>query len=166
MREAPAKRTPSAARGAWGRVLFATTAVAVFVADRVTKALVEASIPVGVEHPLIDHRVWLTHVQNSGAAFGVAPLGSVFFLAVSLAVALALIVVEARRGTLSGIDPLLGLVLGGSLGNAYDRLFNGGSVTDFVALHFWPVFNVADASITVGVAALVLGYGLRKGQSS
>ncbi|MGH7776032.1 MAG: signal peptidase II [Candidatus Dormibacterales bacterium] len=141
-------------------------AAAVIVADRVTKALVSANIPIGVEHPALDHVVWITHVQNSGAAFGVAPLGWEVFLAVSLAVALGLAAYEARRRESSALDGLLGLVMGGALGNAYDRLFNGGSVTDFVALHFWPVFNVADASITVGVVLLILGYGLRRSHDS
>jgi signal peptidase II len=56
---------------------------------------------------------------------------------------------------------VLGLVLGGTLGNGYDRIMFG-TVTDFINFHFWPVFNVADASITVGVVALVAGYLLRK----
>ena len=135
-------------------------------ADRVTKALVDANIPVGVEHPAIDHLVWITHVQNSGAAFGMAPIGSQVFLAVSLAVAAGLAFYQWRRRESSALDGLLGLVMGGALGNAYDRIFNGGSVTDFVALHFWPVFNVADASISVGVVALILGYGLRRSHES
>lgn len=143
-------------------MIFVLAALIVFAADRVTKALVVADMPVGVEHPAVDHVVWITHVENSGAAFGVAPLGSAFFLAVSLAVAIGLIVFETRRHTFSAADACLGLVLGGALGNAFDRVFNGGSVTDFIALHFWPVFNVADASISVGVLALVIGYGLRR----
>jgi signal peptidase II len=52
----------------------------------------------------------------------------------------------------------LGLILGGALGNLSDRLFRGdhGAVVDFVALHFWPTFNVADASIVVGCGLLLV----------
>src|ERR1700730_18172957 len=55
----------------------------------------------------------------------------------------------------------LWLILGGTAGNGYDRLLHG-TVTDFIALHFWPVFNVADSAITVGVVLLLLGYVLRQ----
>jgi signal peptidase II len=51
---------------------------------------------------------------------------------------------------------LYGLILGGALGNLADRLFRGGAVVDFVALHFWPTFNVAEACIVVGCALLVV----------
>lgn len=59
----------------------------------------------------------------------------------------------------------LGLLLGGALGNLGDRLFrhHGGAVVDFIqAVSWWPVFNVADASIVVGVIILVLTYSLRR----
>lgn len=127
----------------------------VFAADRVTKAIVAGSIAVGDEVPAVDHLLWITHVQNSGAAFGFAPFGSIFFLAISVVVAIALIVYVAREGGSLYTDALLGLVLGGTVGNAYDRVLHG-SVTDFFTLHWFPVFNVADSAITVGVLLLVL----------
>ena len=133
----------------------------VFALDRVTKALVNASVPLGTESPAIDHFIWITHIQNSGAAFGIAPFGSVFFLLVSIVVALALVAYVATQRVAGPIAGLLGLVFGGTVGNGYDRLFHG-SVTDFVALHWWPVFNVADSAISVGVALLVLSSLVRR----
>ena len=130
-------------------------AVLVFAVDRVTKAIVAGSVPLGDEVPAIDHVLWITHVQNSGAACGFAPFGSVFFLVISVVVAIALVVYVAREGGSAYTDPLLGLVLGGTVGNAYDRVLHG-SVTDFFTVHWFPVFNVADSAITVGVALLVL----------
>jgi signal peptidase II len=65
----------------------------------------------------------------------------------------------------TGAGVLLGLILGGTAGNGYDRLLHG-TVTDFIALHFWPVFNVADSAITVGVVLLLLGYVLRQRSES
>ena len=147
------------------QAIFASVAVAVFVLDRITKAIVAASIQLGTEVPAIDHVVWLTHIQNSGAAFGVAPFGSIFFLVVSIIVAVALIAYVFSQGGSTGTAALLGLVLGGTVGNAYDRLLHG-SVTDFVALHWWPVFNVADSAISVGVALLVLASLLRRKPAS
>jgi signal peptidase II len=58
-------------------------------------------------------------------------------------------------------DAALGLIMGGTLGNGFDRIVHG-TVTDFVNVHFWPVFNVADSAISIGVVALVAGYVLRR----
>ena len=54
------------------------------------------------------------------------------------------------------------LIVGGALGNAFDRIINGGGVTDFINFHFWPVFNVADSAVSVGVLLLIVGYLKRK----
>jgi signal peptidase II len=136
--------------------------VLVFAADRVTKGLIVANVPLNSEFPAVDRLVWIAHVQNSGAAFGIAPVGSSAFLAASLVVAAALVTFEVRRPHGAWTSVMLGLILGGTVGNGYDRLLHGGSVTDFIALHFWPVFNVADAAISIGVAALLAAYLLRR----
>ena len=138
-----------------GQLLFAGLAVLVFLLDRLTKLAVAQNIPLNREQPLIDHVAWLTHVQNSGAAFGIAPFGSTFFLVVSLVVAVALVGYEIRQSGPLFTDAMLGLILGGTAGNAFDRLLYG-SVTDFVSLHWWPVFNVADSAISVGVGLMLL----------
>jgi signal peptidase II len=128
--------------------------------DRVTKGLVVAYVPSGTEVQALPF-VWITNAHNSGAAFSIAPNATLFFLVASIVVAAGLIWYVARSPIAMAPAVLLGLVLGGTLGNGYDRLVHG-TVTDFIALHFWPVFNVADASITVGVALLLLGYLLRQ----
>ena len=56
---------------------------------------------------------------------------------------------------------MLGLILGGTLGNGYDRIAYG-TVTDFINVHFWPVFNVADSAVSIGVVLFLAGYLLRK----
>jgi signal peptidase II len=137
-------------------------AVLVFMLDRITKGLVVANVPLNTEFAAIDHAVWIAHVQNEGAAFGLAPVAPSVFLAVSVAVAIGLVYYVATRDVAPIAGAMLGLVLGGTLGNAYDRLLHGGSVTDFIALHFWPVFNVADSAISVGVAAILVTYLLRR----
>jgi signal peptidase II len=142
-----------------GRLLFVLVALLVFVADRISKRLVVANLPLGAERPALPH-VWITNTQNAGAAFGVAQEATAFFLLASVVVAvgLAFYVVRTPIGPASGL--LLGLIFGGTVGNGYDRLLHG-TVTDFIALHFFPVFNVADSAISVGVALLLLGYVLR-----
>ncbi len=144
-----------------GRLAFVLLAVLVFIGDRVSKGLVAANIELGREVPAIPGVVWITNTRNSGAAFGFMPAGATLFLVASAVVAVAIVVyVVQNRGSVF-TDALLGLILGGTLGNGYDRLFHG-SVTDFIALHWWPVFNVADSAISVGVGLLLAGYLLRR----
>ena len=93
---------------------------------------------------------------NSGAAFGLGKgLGPV--LVVAAVAVLVVLGMLARSASLSGVGTVaLGLVLGGALGNLVDRLVRDqGGVVDFVDLQWWPVFNVADAAISVGAVLLV-----------
>lgn len=133
----------------------------VFVADRVTKNLVSSNVPYGTEFPVIDHLVWITNIHNSGAAFGLAPALALVFLVASLVVAIALIAYVATHRNDLVVDVLLGLILGGTIGNGFDRVMYG-TVTDFISLHWFPVFNVADSAVSVGVVLFALGYAIRK----
>jgi signal peptidase II len=130
------------------------------VLDRVTKSMVAADIPYGTEVPAIGHLVAITNVRNSGAAFGIAPAGAGLFLVASVAVAIGLAVYVMRNPGTTWNDAVLGLIMGGTVGNGFDRIVYG-TVTDFVNFHFFPVFNVADSAISIGVVALLAGYVLR-----
>jgi signal peptidase II len=132
-------------------------ALIVFVLDRLTKNLVAAEIPYGTEVQFMGNLVGITNVRNSGAAFGTAPaLAGVFLLAsVVVAVGLALYVLRNQGDALS--FGALGLIMGGTVGNGFDRVVNG-TVTDFINVHFWPVFNVADSAISIGVVVLIISY--------
>ena len=140
-------------------------AVLVFIADRVTKDIVTATVPFGTEVAAIDHLVWITNIHNSGAAFGLAPAFAIVFLLASFGVACGLIVYVFTHRDSVPADLVLGLVLGGTVGNLFDRVMFG-TVTDFVAVHFWPVFNVADSAVSTGVVLLLIGYVLRRPQSA
>jgi len=155
----------AAARGtSGGHRLEATLVAAVVVADQVTKALVRREIPLHDSVPVIPGVLNLVHVRNTGAAFGF--LNDVHFPGKTAVVALvatgALIAIALYAARVSSHErlarPGLALIIGGALGNLVDRLFIG-SVVDFVDVviltwHFW-AFNVADAAITVGVAAIL-----------
>ena len=142
-------------------MVFGLIAIAVFVLDRVTKNLVTAEIPFGTEVSVVGRLVGITNVHNSGAAFGLAPAGAAFFLVASAVVAVGLVVYVARNTSSLWTDAVLGLIMGGTLGNGYDRVMFG-TVTDFINFHFFPVFNVADSAISIGVVALVAGQLLRR----
>jgi signal peptidase II len=144
-----------------GRVVFVAVALGVFALDWATKDLVNARIPFGTEVAVLDHVVGITNVRNSGAAFGFAPAGTGFFFIASAVVAVGLVVYVVRNTGNLASNVVLGMILGGTIGNGIDRLIYG-TVTDFVNVHFWPVFNVADSAISLGVVALLAGYFLRK----
>jgi len=143
-------------------VVFFAVALVVIVLDRVTKSIVNATVPYGTEVAVVGHLVGITNVRNSGAAFGFAPVGPWFFLLASVVVSVGLVIYVMRQPGDLRADAVLGLVLGGALGNAFDRILNGGGVTDFINFHFWPVFNVADSAISIGVVLLIAGYLIRK----
>ncbi len=137
----------------------------VVVLDQVTKALVRAEIPLHASRTLISGLLDLTHVQNTGAAFGF--LNSVDFpfkpALIAIVASAALVSIAIYTARLSPHQRLarvgLALVLGGAAGNLIDRV-TAGYVVDFVDVywrnyHFW-AFNVADSAITVGVIGMML----------
>jgi signal peptidase II len=133
----------------------------VFALDRITKSIVAAQVDYGTEVPVIGHLVGIANVRNSGAAFGFAPAGATFFLIASIAVAIGLVVYVVRNPGTPWNDAALGLVMGGTIGNGFDRIVFG-TVTDFINFHFFPVFNVADSAITIGVLLLIVSYLKRR----
>jgi signal peptidase II len=133
----------------------------VFVLDAATKNLVAASVAFGTEVPVVGRFVGITNVRNSGAAFGLVPAGAGVFMVASIVVAIALVVYVARTPISLWGGVVLGLILGGTIGNGFDRIFYG-FVTDFINVHFWPVFNVADSAISIGVVLLIAWNVLRR----
>ena len=136
--------------------------LAVFAADRLAKVLVLRYFilkPVRVA-PLFS----LTYVENTGVAFGMFRNNNAFFIALSLVLVCALLIFR-RKLSVSGPAARAGiaLVLGGALGNLYDRLAYG-FVVDFFDLSFFPaVFNVADSAISAGACLLAVGLGKKGG---
>jgi signal peptidase II len=135
---------------------FAATAVAVIALDRWTKQLaIEHLLQSGARSvPLIGEYIRLTYVENRGAAFGVLQDQTAFFILVGLVV-ISVIVASYRYIPEPSwlLNVCLGLQMGGAVGNLIDRI-QVGYVVDFVDLTFWPVFNVADSAICIGVAGL------------
>lgn len=124
--------------------------------DQVTKLLVVWRFEVGESLPVLGTVLSLTRRTNSGGAFGMLPGNAILLGAVGALVTVFLAIHGHRlvgRSYLALIS--LGLVVGGALGNLLDRA-RLGHVVDFIDLHFWPVFNVADIGITVGFALILL----------
>lgn len=128
-----------------------------FAADRVTKSLIVANLPLDSRVTLIDHLLWITHVENSGAAFSISIFGPYVFMAMAAVAASALVYWQVRNRVGLAIGIVTGLILGGVVGNGFDRLISGGAVTDMIEVPYWPVFNVADSALTIGVVVILLG---------
>jgi len=128
-------------------------AAGVVLVDQLTKWWAVSRLSHGPIHVIGTLDLELT--RNSGASFSILQ-GSTGFLVVVVVAAAVVLSVLAWRSATAGRAAIYGLILGGALGNLVDRLFRGGSVVDFVALHFWPTFNVADACVVVGCALLIV----------
>lgn len=141
------------------RSLLFLVAAAVIVFDQATKLLIERFLPLNVSWapvPELSRFFKITHVSNTGAAFGLFPSGSLLFTIVAVFVAAVIVYYNFQLPAGHRLLRLaLGLQLGGALGNLVDRL-RLGHVTDFLDFGPWPVFNVADTSIVAGV--IVLGF--------
>jgi len=141
-------------------VVLLLTAIGLLIADQVTKALVVADLAVGQRVSVIGDVVQVWHAQNRGAAFSLFQGGTVVFLVVSvLSVGLVAYFQRALRERSPWLHVVLGMVLGGTLGNLVDRLRQG-YVTDWLSIGLgdtrWPTFNIADASVVIGIGILVL----------
>ena len=140
-------------------------ALGVLILDRVTKWAIVKTIALEDTVSIIPGLFRLTHLENPGAAFSLfaestSPFKSALLISFSLA---ALVVVALllwrSRAEFNSSTLALSLILGGALGNLWDRLTEG-KVTDFldfyVGIHHWPPFNVADSAIVVGALLLLL----------
>jgi signal peptidase II len=118
--------------------------------------LVRSSLPPGAERVLIPHLVSLTVLHNTGVAFGLLA-GLMPATAVVLALTVLGVLVYNRAAwpaTIAG-QWSVGLMLGGALGNIVERL-RFGYVLDYLDVHIWPVFNLADTAIVVGAGLLMI----------
>ena len=145
------------------RFAYLALALGIVLLDQVTKAIVIARIPLYRTIPVIRGFFDLTHLRNSGAAFGLLNSADASirpFLVLALAVAVFAGVLVWSLRTPPGhhlLQIALALIMGGAIGNLVDRIrFH--SVTDFLRFYVdrweWPSFNVADSAISVGVILL------------
>jgi signal peptidase II len=138
-------------------------------------------MPLGTSRPVLGEFLRLTYVENPGMAFGIDIGGRIFFSVFSILASIGIITYLYRvRTERLGFRLSLALILGGAVGNLIDRVFYGvlfqgaplfqGRVVDFLDVEFfdialfgvhlsrWPVFNIADATVTVGVLLLLVFY--------
>jgi len=143
-----------------GSILFSVLiSLAIVVLDQLSKFIIKSQFSPGQSLPVIKNIFHLTLVYNTGIAFGLFKNQAVVFIMLSI-VAIALIIINIlSEGKKQQADQLnwigLSLILGGALGNLIDRL-SLGFVVDFLDFRVWPVFNLADSCITIGVILILI----------
>jgi signal peptidase II len=145
------------------------TAAAVLVLDQLLKHLVVSNLAGRPPVDVIGSFVQLRYTTNSGGAFSLLT-GAPLFFGVMAFVIIGGIIYASRRTRPLSMLVVLGLVLGGALGNLTDRLFRGegllrGEVVDFVKVGIWPVFNLADSCVVVGGMLLAIFLGRAEDQA-
>lgn len=139
------------------RTAFYLVALAVFVLDQATKAWLRSALALGDSVPVLPGVFHILHTRNTGAAFSLFQGATPLLVATAIIVIAGLVVAQRRAG--EQLPPLLGfalaLPLGGAFGNLADRLRQGyvTDMFDFRLINF-PVFNVADSAITIGIVLL------------
>ena len=159
-------RKVNSLRGKWQNVVFFLTALLIVAADQLSKLWVRSNLALGESLPETG-LFRLTHIYNTGASFGLFQ-GQAFALTIVAVIGIVALLlftlVFCRRFPLLDNMPnrvVLGLILGGIVGNLIDRLRFGG-VTDFIDVgmdvYRWPTFNVADSAVVVGT--IIFAYSL------
>jgi signal peptidase II len=146
----------------WRDIFFAAIVLVVIIADQLTKLWIKTHLQLG--EVLWDAGLLrIIRVQNTGAAFGIFQGHTPALIIIDfIGIFILLLLVFGLRNRWPFIDRIpvrlgIGLILGGTIGNLIDRLYVG-QVTDFIDFKVWPVFNVSDASVTIGV--IILAYCL------
>ncbi len=140
--------------------LFLLIAALIVAADQLSKVWIKSILAVGQSLPDTGFPR-LTHIKNTGAAFGlfqgqsfaltiVAFVGAAFLLAFAFIIYRKFPFLDSKLGRSA-----LGLILGGTIGNLIDRL-RFGYVTDFIDVGFWPTFNIADSAVVIGTILFAL----------
>jgi len=139
-------------------------ALFVFFIDQIIKLYVLKYLYLGQEISVIKNIFSITFVANKGVAFGLFSNSNFPFVLISIAVLVCITLVFISLGKARfWIKIAYGLILGGALSNMLDRI-RLGEVIDFLDFHIWPVFNIGDSAICVGVGIFVLNILKNKSQ--
>jgi len=144
--------------------IFFITIFTVLIFDKITKSIVKNTFYLGESRKVIGNFFRLTYIENTGIAFGILsdwshPIKSIllFVLSIFALIFLISIYIKSEKKFLTQLT--FGLIFGGAIGNIFDRVFYG-KVVDFfdfgVKNYRWPFFNIADASITIGLIIILL----------
>ncbi len=128
--------------------------VALLLLDQIVKYAVRANMMLGQSIPIISGIFHLTYIENPGAAFGILSNHRILFLVMTAAITGIMFYLYLQLRNKKSLTAFsLALVISGAIGNFIDRFFQG-TVTDMFDFQIWPIFNIADICICVGLALL------------
>lgn len=135
-------------------------ALVIIALDQITKAIIVNKMELGESIQVIENFLYITSHRNPGAAWGILAGKMWFFYIVTVVVIVALVVyIQKMAKTHMLVGVALALMLGGAIGNFIDRILHQ-EVVDFIDTYIFgynfPIFNVADSALTVGVALLII----------
>ncbi|WP_066638870.1 signal peptidase II [Desulfolucanica intricata] len=134
----------------WLTILF------VLIVDQGSKYILRLNMYRGESIPLLPPIFYLTYIENPGAAFGMLAHHTNFFIITTIIVILVVLLFYRKINQSNTMVRMgLGLIMGGAIGNLIDRI-RIGRVIDFLDFRIWPVFNIADTAIVIGVGLLIL----------
>ena len=134
--------------------VFYLIAGAVFIFDQISKEFIRLWMPLGDSWPSTGF-LRIVHGTNTGSAFGLfAGFTNLLILASIVGIAAVLYYFYRQGNNAIALRISLGLIVGGALGNLFDRVVSG-KVVDFISVGWWPSFNIADSAISVGMFLLI-----------
>ncbi|MCQ2008886.1 MAG: signal peptidase II [Sporolactobacillus sp.] len=141
-------------------MIYYALAFIVLLIDQLSKWLVVHNMAIGQSTPIVPGFFYLTSIRNNGAAWSILEGQFVFFFIITIVVLAVVVYYMQKLGRKQPIlGTSLGLIIGGTLGNFIDRLFRG-EVVDFIHVYIvrynFPVFNLADSSLFIGVVLLII----------
>ena len=135
--------------------VFYSIAIAVFILDQISKEVIRRHLPLYDSWPE-EGFLRIVHGLNTGSAFGLfSGFTNLLIIASIVGIGVVLYYFQRQEITVIWYRLSIGLIVGGALGNLVDRLKDG-AVVDFISVGWWPAFNVADSSISVGMVLLIL----------
>ena len=130
--------------------------LAVLILDQITKFIIVKNFYLGESVAVIKNVFHITYITNTGTAFGMLQKHGNILLIFSVAAIIVISILIYKQKDIPKINLIVfPIILGGAFGNLFDRIFRD-SIVDFLDFRIWPIFNIADSAITVGIIILFI----------
>lgn len=129
--------------------------IGIILIDQLSKFYIQETMTIGMSHPIITNVFHITYILNPGAAFGILENQRLFFIFIAIVMIFVVAYIYPKIPSNSSLLRLgVALLVGGAIGNVIDRV-KFGYVVDFFDFRIWPIFNIADITIVIGVTLII-----------
>lgn len=129
--------------------------IGIILIDQLSKFYIQQTMTIGMSHPIITDVFHITYILNPGAAFGILENQRLFFIFIAIVMIFVVAYIYPKIPSNSSLLRLgVALLVGGAIGNVIDRV-KFGYVVDFFDFRIWPIFNIADITIVIGVTLII-----------